>query len=131
MNTKLGGSLAIILANLIFTAGNVSAVPTWAQSFGARSVYNDGTVELGGDHGPGYDYPIGITQMPDGGVVVAGFLDLPELIVGNPPAGADASGALVRYAPGGGILWQELLRRSDSTYRFRIDQLFSCEAAAL
>src|SRR5438067_13061650 len=106
MNTKLSGSLVILLANLIFTAGNVSAVPTWAQSFGATSVYNDGTVELGGDHGPGYDYPIGITQMPDGGVGVAGFLDLRELIVGNPPAGADASGALVGYAPGGGLVWR-------------------------
>src|SRR5947207_12264015 len=112
MNTKLGGSLAIILANLIFTAGNVLAVPTWAQSFGAKSVYNDGTVELGGDHGPGYDYPIGIAQMPDGGVVVAGFLDLPELGSTNPTSGR-ADPALVRYAPGGGILWQELLRRSD------------------
>jgi hypothetical protein len=120
MNRKVVGSLMILLANLIFAAGNVSAVPTWAESFGATSVNNDGTVAgLDGPYGPGYDTPVGIAQMPDGGVVVAGFLDLPELGSGNPTGGA-ANGALVRYGPDGTILWQELIRRSNSTDRNRI-----------
>jgi hypothetical protein len=114
MNSKLGGSLAILFANLIFMAGNASAVPTWAESFGATSVYNDGTVEDASVYGPGYDTPVGIAQMPDGGVVVAGQLDLPEL--GSAAhAGSNADPALVRYAPDGNILWQILLRSSDSS----------------
>src|ERR1043166_3673073 len=88
---------------------------TWAVSFGATSVYNDGTVEPSYAYGPGTDVPIGIAQMPDGGVVVAGQLDLPELGSTN-PSGSAADAAIVRYGPTGFIVWEKLLRSSDSSY---------------
>src|SRR6266542_4245786 len=96
--------LAVTLSIFAIDAPRINAGPTWAQSFGATSQYNDGTVEPSIFYGPGSDVPIGIAKMPDGGVVVAGQLNLPER----------AAAALVRYAADGTILWQKMLRPDDS-----------------
>src|SRR5437867_8889416 len=104
MKPKLLAPLALLLSIFAIAAPRANAAPTWAQSFGATSQYNDGTVEDVYAYGPGSDKVSGIAKMPDGGVVVAGQLDLPELGSGS-QTGSMAGAALVRYAADGTILW--------------------------
>ena len=89
---------------------------TWAQSFGATSYGGDGKPIDDPFYGSGYDTAVGIAQMPDGGCVVAGQLDLPELYTqtnGSDHSGGRADAALVRYGRDGTIIWQEMIRQNN------------------
>lgn len=80
---------------------------TWAQSYGATST-NPGDYSTGS----GYDYPVGIARMPDGGVVVAGQLDLPKFESNTHP-GSKSCGTLVCYKADGTVAWQRLLKSNN------------------
>ena len=103
---------AALAATTLLAPGVATAqtVTTWAQSYGVGS-YSGG--EPTGDqyYGSGNDTVTGIAPMPDGGVVVAGQLDLPKF--GSGHTGENAPGALVRYGKDGRILWQTLLRQEN------------------
>ena len=108
--------LALLSLLLLGTAVHLQGQQqyTWAQSFGATSSNADGTPNDDPNYGAGYDTVVGISPMPDGGCVVAGQLDLPELYV-NPGAhtGGYADIALVRYSAAGTIIWQEMIRQNN------------------
>jgi uncharacterized repeat protein (TIGR01451 family) len=95
---------------------------TWAQTLGVGSYDPSGAQNDDPFYGSGTDYPVALAKMPDGGVVVAGQLDLPkryfQTYVGHTASAADAT--LVRYAPDGTIAWQRVLHqtndRFDGTY---------------
>ncbi len=99
---------------VLFFSSPAHARYSWAQSYGAESRYPDGTLTPPDEafYGSGVDYPTGIAKMPDGGVVVAGRLDLPELGSSNINYSA-AAGAIVRYGQDGTIRWQMLLKQSN------------------
>src|SRR4051812_41767576 len=101
--------IAALLATSLFGATRASGGPTWAQTYGTKSQYNDGTIEGDSRVGPGADQAVAIAKMPDGGVVAVGRIDLPEL-GSSSAAGGNADATLVRYAADGGILWQKMLR---------------------
>ena len=92
---------------------------TWAQSYGVGSYDGQGNPVTGDTYGSGNDTPSAVAAMPDGGFVVAGALDLPELYLRN-SGGTDHSGsantALVRYAADGHIVWQQILRQDNDQY---------------
>ncbi len=85
---------------------------SWAQSYGAESRNSDGSPATdNGLYGSGHDVPTGISKMPDGGFVVAGQIDLPELLSGD--TGSNSCGTIVRYGPQGTIIWQRMLRQNN------------------
>ena len=92
---------------------------TWAQSYGVGSYDGQGNPVTYDTYGSGNDTPSAIAAMPDGGFVVAGALDLPELYLRN-SGGTDHSGsantAMVRYAADGHIMWQQVLRQDNDQY---------------
>lgn len=96
-----------------------TAYTTWAQSYGVGSYDGQGNPVTGDTYGSGNDTPSACVAMPDGGFVVAGALDLPELYLRN-SGGTDHSGsantAMVRYAADGHILWQQVLRQDNDQY---------------
>ncbi len=103
------------LAGVSMLATTASGQVRWAQSYGARSFGANGAPIDSGSQGSGSDTATGIARMPDGGFVVAGQVELPEvyLNVFNAAAGLHRNGALVRYAADGTILWQQLLRQDN------------------
>jgi hypothetical protein len=92
---------------------------SWAQSYGARSYDQNGAPIASANVGSGYDVTRGIARMPDGGFVVSGQLELPQVYrnVENAGSGNWKNGALIRYAPDGTILWHQLIRQ-DNDYTF-------------
>src|SRR5690242_18511647 len=85
---------------------------TWAQTYGVGSYDDQGNPTGDPFYGSGSDYPVDIGKMPDGGVVVAGRLDLPNLYLHSfNHTSANADSVLVRYAPDGSILWQRQLHQ--------------------
>jgi hypothetical protein len=95
---------------LVFGAASSFAL-SWAQSYGVGSYDFNGA--LGNDpfYSSGYDTPLAIAKMPDGGFVVAGYLAMPKVWLH--PGSYGPLGALIRYAGDGTILWQTLLRQNN------------------
>lgn len=88
------------------------AIPTWAQSYGVDTFDLNGKPNDDPFYGSGHDYPVAMAKMPDGGFVVAGQIHLPELIL-HAGYNYGPTGALVRFAPDGTILWQTELRQTN------------------
>lgn len=87
---------------------------TWAQSYGVDTYLADGKRSDDPFYGSGHDFPVAMAKMPDGGFVVAGQLDLPELHYHAVPPSFGMA-ALVRYAADGSILWQKELSQTNNT----------------
>src|SRR5947209_4740069 len=105
--------LGIGAAAIISGTHQAEAIPTWAESYGVDTYTSDGKLNNDPFYGSGHDYPVAMAKMPDGGFVVAGQIDLPELhLHGGSPG---PTGALVRYASNGTILWQTVLRQTNDT----------------
>jgi hypothetical protein len=123
------GARLLALLSLLLLGGAVHLQGqqqyTWAQSFGATSSNADGTPNGDPNYGAGYDTVVGISPMPDGGCVVAGQLDLPELYSVSPGAhtGGYADIALVRYSAAGTIIWQQMLRQATDSRQTHVSQM--------
>ncbi|HEY0369544.1 MAG TPA: hypothetical protein VGC85_08110, partial [Chthoniobacterales bacterium] len=109
----------ISLAVLALTASSASAAtpPSFAQNYGVDNY--DGSGKLYDDpyYGSGFDYPVAMAKMADGGFVVAGQIDSPEMyrtVTGH--TSARSTGALVRFAGDGSILWQVAIRETNDRY---------------
>jgi hypothetical protein len=109
----VAAALAAFCAAVSATTGQ--AQQSWAQSYGVRSYDENGAATTSASYGSGYDVAKGIARMPDGGFVVAGQLDLPEFYFRShlQNSGFVSGATLVRYAPDGTILWQQLLRQEN------------------
>jgi hypothetical protein len=81
---------------------------SWAENYGVGSYGTDGKTTDDPFYGSGYDFPVAVAPMPDGGMIVAGQTDLPRLYKDAYSAHTSGSsdGALVRFATDGTILWQ-------------------------
>ncbi len=102
----------LLSAVALFFSSPAHARFSWAQSYGASSFYSNGTPSPDDRYyGSGYDIPRGIAKMPDGGFVVAGQIDLPELLSGH--TGSNSCGTIVRYRQDGSIAWQRMLRQNN------------------
>ncbi len=121
--TSLFAATCVTLIGIFALSADSTPTPyTWAQTYGVGSFNAAGDPANDRFYGSGTDYPVGMAQMPDGGVVVAGQLDLPKLYaqtyVGHTGGYADAT--LVRYNSDGTVAWQKTLHqnndRSDGTY---------------
>jgi hypothetical protein len=99
---------------LATTPAPAAGVQTWAESYGVGS-YTAGKTSDDPFYGSGSDFPVAMAKMPDGGYVVAGQLDLPELYPLGYHTSSNAMATLVRFAPDGNILWQKLLRQTNNT----------------
>ena len=96
----------------ILFASEADAQHSWAQSYGVGSYDRFGAPYDTNHAGSGHDRAIGVAPMPDGGFVVAGQLDLPELQPATYDAGGggESNAALVRYAPNGTLIWHRMLK---------------------
>ncbi len=106
-----GALLAALTA--VPSAHAQTPVTTWAQSYGVGSYDGNGQPLTADNYGSGNDRAIDIVAMPDGGMVVAGYIDLPELYLGTNYSSAYGCPALVRYAADGHIVWQYTLRQDN------------------
>ena len=84
----------VALAGAALLATTTYGQVSWAQSYGARSFDANGAPINSGSQGSGSDTATGIARMPDGGFVVAGQLELPEVYrnVFNAAAGLHRNG---------------------------------------
>src|SRR6476646_9911545 len=107
--------LNFCLATAAFTIVTQTAlgIPTWAESYGVDTYTADGKLNNDPFYGSGHDFPVAMAKMPDGGFVVAGQLDLPELHI-HAAGSSFGMAALVRYAADGSILWQKELRQTNN-----------------
>lgn len=114
--TKLA-AVIVASASLLQIATPAIAAPeyTWAESYGFKSYGIDGKPTEDPFYGSGFDVPVGIAKMPDGGYVVAAQLDLPELYVNVNSAHTSehSCAGIIRFAADGTIVWQRVLRQSD------------------
>jgi hypothetical protein len=104
----------IILALIFcFAVANCFAL-SWAQSYGLGTYDIYGAPATDPFYCSGYDAPLAIAKMPDGGFVVAGYVAMPNVwLTGGAYGTRGWLGALVRYAADGTILWQTLLRQDN------------------
>ena len=120
MNSRLSALLTIGCITTLFAifavfADSPASPYTWAQTYGAGSYDTAGNPSDDPFYGSGTDYPVSIAQMPDGGAVVTGQLDLPKVYAGVyiSHTGANAEATLVRYGSDGAILWQRTLHQTN------------------
>ena len=113
-----------VMAIIALRCETIAATPlSWAESYGVGSYGGDRIPTSDPFYGSGFDFPVAMANMPDGGYVVAGQLDLPELYAPAPGPGnhtsGNAMGTLARFAPDGSIVWQRVLRQTnDRTDQF-------------
>ena len=118
----LAGWLPVTLVAGLASAAFLTAahaqtpVSTWAATYGFGSYNSAGNPQTSDDdYDLGTDFANTIAPMPDGGVVVGGTFDLPELYLnqgGSTHTGDGVSG-VIRYAADGTILWQVALRQEN------------------
>ena len=115
ISSLAAAALGISCGLLVATTSH--AQQSWAQSYGMRSYDRDGAPTTSASQGSGYDVARGIARMPDGGLVVAGQLETPEVYrnVFNPASGGHTNAAVIRYAADGTLLWHQLLRQDNDT----------------
>ena len=106
---------AVAIAGTGMLATTSHAQKSWAQSYGSRSYDMNGAPTTSATTGSGSDFTTGIARMPDGGFIVAGQIDLPELYLNSytDHTGLSGTAALVRYAPDGKIVWQQMIRQDN------------------
>jgi hypothetical protein len=119
MTASLSEAVRLILvmtAIAFLAAPNAHAAPqaTWAERYGVGSYGADAKPSDDPFYGSGFDFVVAIANMPDGGVVVAGQLDLPKLYAptSNHTSG-NSDATLVRYGPDGTVLWQRTLHQTN------------------
>src|SRR3954469_4644882 len=113
MPMKLPQNFSLPVLSLIACLAGVSsaqAIPSWAESYGVGNYIGDKVTD-DPFYGSGFDFPVAMAKMPDGGFVVAGRLDLPEFYPVGYHTSDRAMGTLVRFAADGTILWQRLVRQ--------------------
>ena len=106
--------VAALSAALVATNLEAATQFTWAESYGVGSYIGDKPTD-DPFYGSGFDFPVAMAKMPDGGYVVAGQLDLPELYNVGYHTSDRSMATLVRFAADGTILWQRLLRQTNNT----------------
>ena len=106
---------AFLSALLLAFGAAPSFALSWAQSYGLGSYDINGAPGTDPFYSSGYDTPLAIAKMPDGGFVVAGYLAMPKVWLH--PGSYGTLGALVRYSADGTILWQTLLKQDNDLYQ--------------
>ena len=106
---------AIVSAFLLAFGAVPSFALSWAQSYGLGSYDINGALGSDPFYSSGYDTPLAIAKMPDGGFVVAGYLAMPKVWLH--PGSYGPLGALIRYSADGTILWQTLLKQDNDLYQ--------------
>ncbi len=115
MHLNLKATLLLIALCTVLALTAKATSYTWAQSYGVGSFDIAGQPSDDPFYNSGSDFPAGLAQMPDGGVVVAGQLDLPKLYFNCYSNGTSshADATLVRYGSDGAIIWQRTLHQTN------------------
>ena len=107
---------ALICASILALTAAQSFALSWAQSYGVGSYDGNGQVYDDPFYGSGFDFPVAMAKMPDGGFVVAGQIDLPKYYsTYTAHTSGRSMSALVRFGVDGTVLWQYALRQTNDT----------------
>jgi putative Ig domain-containing protein len=106
----------LLCAFILAIASANSFALSWAQSYGVGSYDGNGHTYDDPFYGSGFDFPVAMAKMPDGGFVVVGQMDLPKFYnTYTSHTSSRSMSSLVRFGVDGTVLWQYALRQTNDT----------------